>query len=172
MLPLVDAFIEAGHSVRWASAREACVALQERGYDVVSAGAHDLGMPELPPEVLALPARERPEYGFAFFFGPRRAAPMLPDLLSIIDEWQPELLVCDQAELAGPIAAAKAGVPNVTHSFGRLLPAARVARAAHAVADLWRSQGLEPRPYAGTYDHLYLDIYPPSLQTSDANHVG
>jgi UDP:flavonoid glycosyltransferase YjiC (YdhE family) len=172
MLPLVNALTSAGHRVRFATAREACVPLSERGLDAVPAGAHDLQMPEFPPEVLALPPHERPEHLFALMFGTRRAAPMLPDLLSIIDDWQPDLLVSDQAELAGPIAAAKAGVPNATHSFGRLLPEARVARGAEAVAELWRSQGLEPRPYAGTYDHLYLDIYPPSLQTADVRHVG
>jgi MGT family glycosyltransferase len=46
-----------------------------------------------------------------------------------------------------------------------------VARAGDAVAELWREHGLEPRPFAGTYDHLYLDIYPPSLQTGDTGHV-
>jgi MGT family glycosyltransferase len=39
------------------------------------------------------------------------------------------------------------------------------------VAELWRVQGLEPRPFAGTYDHLYIDIYPVSLQTDDTGHV-
>ena len=97
---------------------------------------------------------------------------MLSDLLPIVDDWLPQLLVCDQAELAGPIAAARAEVPNVTHSFGRLLPATRVARAQETMANLWRAQGLEPPPYAGTYEHLFLDIYPPSLQNADADHVG
>src|SRR6478672_4210981 len=55
MLPLVNALISAGHSVRFATAREACVPLSGRGLDVVPAGAPDLEMPEFPPEVLALP---------------------------------------------------------------------------------------------------------------------
>jgi UDP:flavonoid glycosyltransferase YjiC (YdhE family) len=54
---------------------------------------------------------------------------MLVDLLPIAAECHPHLLVCEQAELAGPIAAARLGVPNVTHAFGRLLPAARVRAA-------------------------------------------
>jgi MGT family glycosyltransferase len=64
------------------------------------------------------------------------------------------------------------GIPNVTHAFGRLLPAVRLERAADAMADLWRAHGLEPRPFAGTYDHLYVDIYPPGLQVPDMVHVG
>ena len=39
------------------------------------------------------------------------------------------------------------------------------------MADLWRAHGLEPRPFAGTYDHLYLDIYPPSMKAADSSHV-
>jgi MGT family glycosyltransferase len=39
------------------------------------------------------------------------------------------------------------------------------------MGDLWRAHGLEPRPYGGTYDHLYVDIYPPSLQTDDTAHL-
>jgi UDP:flavonoid glycosyltransferase YjiC (YdhE family) len=97
---------------------------------------------------------------------------MLVDLLPIAEGWQPDLLVCEQGELAGPVAAARLGVPNVTHAFGRLLPAERLARAGEAMAEVWRAHGLEPRPFAGTYDHLYVDIYPPGLQSADAAHVG
>src|SRR4051812_15589151 len=56
-------------------------------------------------------------------------ATLRDNLLPIVHDWQPHLLVCEQAELAGPIAAAGRGIPNVTHAFGRLLPAPRVARA-------------------------------------------
>ncbi len=129
-------------------------------------------MPELPPGVADLPPKERPEVMFSVFFGPRRAEPMLADLLPLVEEWHPDLLVCDQAELAGPIAAAVAGVPNVTHGFGRLLSEQRVARAGDVMARLWSAQGLQPRPYAGTYDHLYVDPYPPSLQTRATAYVG
>lgn len=80
--------------------------------------------------------------------------------------------MCDAAELAGPIVAAELGVPNVTHAFGALLPAARVAAASDEVASLWRDHGLEARPYCGCYDHLYLDIYPPSLQPPGGAHLG
>jgi hypothetical protein len=175
MLPLADALSSAGHDLRWAAAEEVCLRLREQGLDAVGAGlgaadAAPVGPP--PREVAELPVAERSNFMFARFFGPRRAEPMLADLLPIVEDWRPELLVCDQAELAGPIAAAVAGVPNVTHAFGHLLPAPRVARASDAVAELWSRHGLEPRPFAGTYDHLYVDIYPPGLQTDETAHVG
>jgi hypothetical protein len=136
-------------------------------------GAHEAPPVDAPaPEIAALPAVERPNFMFSKYFGMRRTEPMLADLLPIVEAWEPRVLICDQAELAGPIAAAIAGVPNVTHAFGRLLPASRVERGGEAVAPLWHAHSLEPRPYAGTYEHLYLDIYPPSLQTDETAHVG
>ena len=89
---------------------------------------------------------------------------MLADLLPLAEAWEPTLVVHDAADFAGPIAAAVIGVPSVTHAFGVLLPRARVAAAGDDVAPLWTEHGLEPRPYGGSYDHLYLDIYPPTLQ--------
>lgn len=174
MLPLARALLDAGHEVRWAAAEAVCTELRDRGLDAVPAGVFDVVPSPLrnpPPAIAALPPAERPDWLFALVFGPLRAGPMLADLLPVVEGWRPHLLVCEQGELAGPIAAARHAVPNVTHAFGRLLPAVRVARARDSMADLWRAHGLEPRPYAGTYDHLYLDIYPPSLQAGDAGHV-
>jgi hypothetical protein len=39
------------------------------------------------------------------------------------------------------------------------------------MAPLWASLGLEVLPYAGCYEHLYLDIYPPSLHARTIDHV-
>jgi UDP:flavonoid glycosyltransferase YjiC (YdhE family) len=175
MLPLARALAQVGHEVRWAAAEQACVTLRDRGFDAVPAGVLDIVPSPLrdpPPAIAALPPAERPDHLFALVFGPQRAEPMLADLVPIVESWEPHLLVCEQAELAGPIAAARQGVPNVSHAFGRLLPAARVARARESMAGLWRAQGLEPHPYAGTYDHLYVDIYPPSLQSDGTAHLG
>lgn len=175
MIPLARALAHAGHEVRWAGAEQACVTLRDRGFDAVPAGVFEIVPSPLrnpPPEIAALPPAERPDRLFAIVFGPLRAEAMLADLMPIVEGWQPQLLVCEQAELAGPIAAARHDVPNVTHAFGRLLPAARVARARESMAGLWRAHGLEPRPYAGTYDHVYVDIYPPSLQADDTAHLG
>jgi UDP:flavonoid glycosyltransferase YjiC (YdhE family) len=174
MIPLARALAHAGHEVRWAAAEKACVTLRDRGFDAVPAGLFDLEPSPLrnpPPEIAALPPAERPHHLFSIVFGPLRAEPMLADLVPIVENWQPQLLICEQAELAGPIAAALHEVPNVTHAFGRLLPGPRVARARESMAELWRAHGLEPRPYSGTYDHLYVDIYPPSLQTGDSAHL-
>jgi UDP:flavonoid glycosyltransferase YjiC (YdhE family) len=175
MFPLARALEHAGHEMRWACAANICGELRGKRFDARPAGIYELDPSPLrhpPPEVAALPPAERPDHLFHLNFGPRRAEPMLADLMPIAEEWRPHLLVCEQGELAGPLAAARLAIPSVTHAFGRLLPAVRLQRAAEAMADLWRAHGLEPRPFAGTYDHLYVDIYPPGLQAADTAHVG
>ncbi len=175
MLALATACRERGHEVAWAAHASACASLRAAGFEATEAGLPEgitsEGLAERYPELMALPAAERPMFLFAKIFGPDRAGPMLDDLLPIVDSYGPALLVCDQAEFAGPLAAARAGIPNVTHGFGHPLPAERVARASDEMAGLWEAHGLESRPYAGAYDHLYLDIYPPSLEIEDSSHI-
>jgi UDP:flavonoid glycosyltransferase YjiC (YdhE family) len=67
----------------------------------------------------------------------------------------------EEMELAGPVAAALAGIPSVNHGLGIGLPPPDAA-------SLWHAHELEPPPYSGMYRNLYLDILPPSLAT---NHV-
>jgi UDP-N-acetylglucosamine transferase subunit ALG13 len=175
MVPLARAFLERGDSVGWATGAEVCPRLVREGFQAMPAGlGADAALSEfyrLFPEVGALPARERPAFMFPRVFGVARAGPMLNDLLSIVRQWKPSLIVHEAAEFAGPLAAAMVGVPSVAHSFGALLPPERVMAAGAHVAPLWEAHGLEARPYGGSYEHLYLDIYPPSLGSASAPHV-
>jgi len=175
MVPLARAFVDRGDDVQWAAAAEVAPRLEREGFPVHAAGPGLAGsfqeVDRRFPGLDSLPPAERPDFLFPRLFGAVRTPPMLADLLPIAREVQPTLVVCDQAELAGPIAAAVLGVPNVTHSFGGLLPSWRVEAAGQATAPLWAAHRLAPRPFAGTYDHLYLDIYPASLRAADAAHV-
>jgi UDP:flavonoid glycosyltransferase YjiC (YdhE family) len=108
---------------------------------------------------------------FGKLWGAIAAPEMLHGLVPVAREWRPELVIADAAEFAGHIVAAEMGVPSVTKGFGPLLPPSRVASAAREMSGLWRSRGLEPRPYGGAYDTMYLDGYPPLLQPQPANHI-
>jgi UDP:flavonoid glycosyltransferase YjiC (YdhE family) len=176
LVPLAAALRTRGHHVRWATGPDGCERVERAGFDAVSAG---LSQAERwaqylrrHPEINELPPQERPEFGFAKLFGEISAPAALADLLPLVRAWRPELVVNDAAELAAPIAAAVIGVPHVTLGFGALRPARRVRRADDEVASLWREERLEPRPYGGLYDHLYLDIYPPSLHAAGGDHLG
>ena len=176
MVPLARALVARGHELRWAVGPESIERVQQAGFDAVPAGlTQEERIGEFwrrHPEVKQLPPPQRPDVMFSKLFGEVGTPAALPELLRLARSWQPQLVVHDAAELAAPIAAAAIGVPHAAHAFGALLPEIRLRRAAEEVAPLWRAEGLEPRPYAGSYDHLYLDIYPPSLQPPGGDHVG
>ncbi|OLB76121.1 MAG: hypothetical protein AUI14_19620 [Actinobacteria bacterium 13_2_20CM_2_71_6] len=46
------------------------------------------------------------------------AEAMLPDLIALGRKWRPDLIVSDAVTLAGPVAAAVLGVPNVRYQWG------------------------------------------------------
>lgn len=176
MLPLARAFVARGDDVRWAAPPEASARLAALGFDTTGVGddtmLHPNDVRQRHGEKLAgVPPEEVPNFLFAEIFGYERTRRMLPDMLRAVATLEPDLVIREAAEFSAPIAAAEHGVPYLTHAFGALLPEPRVARAGEAVASLWEERGLEPAPYGGSYDHLYLDIYPPRMQPQERAHV-
>ena len=89
----------------------------------------------------------------------------LPALSQIVARWRPDLVIHEEGEYAGPVAAAGAGLPWVTHGWGSPLRSSVAVAALEADArPLWRSAGLEVPPAAGLYRYGVLDPCPPSLQ--------
>jgi MGT family glycosyltransferase len=98
---------------------------------------------------------------------------MLGDLQPLVRSWRPDVVLHDTWEFAGPIAAAGAGIPSVSHTLGLRHHDRDLDSIAAAVASLWRQCGLRPDPAAGLYRHVCLDITPPSFQPYEsATHRG
>ena len=175
LVPLATALRSRGHEVRWAAGPDGCRGVERAGFEAVAAGLSRPGrfaeLMRRHPELVE-PSAQEPDFVFPELFGEIGAPAMLADLLPLARSWRPELVVNDAAEFAAPIAAAMLGVPHVTHAFGALLPEERVRKAGQATAALWRAEGLEPPPYGGLYEHLYVDIYPLSLRSPGGEHVG
>lgn len=175
MLPLAHALAARGHDLLWAAHAEVCERLRGQGFDASAAGlaegATDVNMAERFPELLTMPESERLGFAVSKIFGTASAAPMLEELLPVAREWRPDLLICEQLELGGPIAAALLGVPNVTHGLGHPLPENLLACVSEDMTPLWRTHGLPERDHAGTYEHLYLDIYPDRLKSFPSPHI-
>ena len=175
MVPLARAIAMRGHDVFWATPADGVEHVQRAGIAAVATGPAALAGPlQLRarfPEIAALAPEDVPDVGFGKLFGAIAAPAILADLAPVALEWRPDLVIADAAEFAGHIMAAELGVPSITKGFGPLLPKRRVAAAATELAPLWRSRGLEPRPFGGAYDHLYLDTYPAALTTDDADHI-
>jgi UDP:flavonoid glycosyltransferase YjiC (YdhE family) len=106
-----------------------------------------------------------------WIFGELLAPAMLRDLRAVVRSWPPTVFIHDSMELAAPIVAESIGAVHVAHSFGPLTPEERVLAIADSATPLWRAAGTDPPSYGGLYDHLYLDIYPRSIQPTASGHV-
>jgi UDP:flavonoid glycosyltransferase YjiC (YdhE family) len=84
------------------------------------------------------------------------------DLVPRAAEWRPDLVVSEETELAGPVAAAAAGARRVVHGLGQM-PPIRIwdafAPTVEALHQRWGVSGGD-----ALRDETYLDVCPPSLQ--------
>lgn len=175
LAPLATALQHAGHDLRWATGPDAREIVAAAGIEPVVAGLTATERREEYfrrfPEARQLSPEDLPGHMFPRLFGTLSAPPMLDDLLAFVEGWRPDVVVHEAAELAAPIVAAVLRVPTVNQGFGALVHPDRMSAASDAVAPLWEKVGLSPRPWAGSYDHLYLDIYPPSLRPPYGDYV-
>lgn len=175
MLALAQGLARAGHEVAFATAGDFCPHVERTGF-----AAFPTGMPlarqmeearRRYPEQDALVAMERFEHFvprmLAGVAAPARAA----DLIPLVDRWRPDLLVHDETELAGPVAAAYAGIPWADQSVGILRPMAMARRAGEVLAPLAERYGVDVGPFAGLFRYLYLDVAPPSLQSAEIAEI-
>ena len=175
-VPLARALAGAGHEVAYATASDFCPSVARVGFPVFPVGlAGRVLLEETARRFPYWPAKVPPERLLRFYLtrtATTVAAPAtLIDLQAVVRSWRPDLVVHDPAEFAAPIAAAWAGVPSVNHGWGPLLPTEEYKAAAGAVAFLWKSLGVQSRTPAGMFDHLYLDVCPPRLQTADIGKI-
>ncbi len=167
MIPLARALVAEGHEVAVASGAIVGAEAGRLGIRHFPAGPDQMSAEEREavfPEIKGLtPEQIRPfffERVFADYELPLRAT----DLATVVDDWHPDLLIHEVAELAGPLVATMRDLFYATHSYGVVLGDDGVAAAARGASRHWQAVGLPPHPKAGLWEHLYLDVCPPSLQ--------
>jgi UDP:flavonoid glycosyltransferase YjiC (YdhE family) len=173
VVPMARALRDAGHDVTWAIAPQACNKIEELGIRAVPAGvdrADALAQDrrELLARFMAAPPRQRHVVAHPGFVT-RLAPPMLDDLLRICDELAPDVIVHEPNEYAAAPVATAREIPHVTIGFGGPPPDEVLAAVHDPLQQLWSQLGLELRPAAGMYDHLYLHPLPLSLGPPLAN---
>jgi UDP:flavonoid glycosyltransferase YjiC (YdhE family) len=176
MVPLALALQARGHTVLWATSADACTRVRAVGLTAAEAGLTEADIApvraDMRRSLAGLRPEELPTVVFPVLFGETRTPPMLEALLPLAREWRPDLVVHEQGELAGPLVGTLLGVPHAVHAFGGGIPASILANTSDRLATLWSQHGEQIPPYAGCYQHLYLDICPTSLQTVPLDHVG
>jgi UDP:flavonoid glycosyltransferase YjiC (YdhE family) len=146
MLPLAAAAHGAGHDVVFAT-----------GPDLVDHVArHGLGTWSIGPTHAAAGGRAALSPDYFVATGTRRAADLVPRARS----WSPDLVVHEEMELAGAVAATVTGAHHVVHGLG-LLPPAWVWELFTPLVTELAGRGRRPfDPGAATY----LRVSPPALQ--------
>lgn len=170
MVPLARALQEHGHAVAFATEARFVQRAQQAGFDAFAAG---IGPGRVFEEALARWGAEEPGPDDLSLFGARMFAGIagpakVSDLAAIAADWQPDLVVTDVTDFAGPIVAARAGIPWATHSLGPAFPPEFMAAAGDLIAPTWSEWGVDPQPLGGMFTHVYLDICPPTFQSADA----
>lgn len=173
LVPLARALVDEGDDVVVASAPSICSQAERLGFATAAVGSELAewqgilvgrmlrGAPGdgLPPERI-LP------YFYPRLFGECGAPIMAEELVSLVERSGAELVIFDSVTFAGPLAAAAAGVPGVHHTVSVLPPVDVWQLCADAVSPLWRSFGLDPRPFGGLFEDLTLAIWPATLDAA------
>ena len=172
LLPLAMACREAGHDVLFATGESFAGRLSELGFPVERVGISIVEAEERTmrarPELRGLPREERWRLGVAVF------ADVLPratidDLRPLLRQNAPDLVVYDEIDLGGPLAAALAGIPAAAHALGRQPAEALRTVALGPLAEVWRAHAPDvpfEDPFAA---NAYLDICPASLRDPSAS---
>jgi UDP:flavonoid glycosyltransferase YjiC (YdhE family) len=167
LLPLAGTLRQRGHDVVFATHESWHEHIAAEGYEAFAAGtSHADARRLLEPHrarIDALPPLERRPHIYPILFGRGHAPHKLDGLLRAARAWQPDAIVWESSDVAGPIVAAALGIPAVHHSFGAMVPLEAFRRCEEAVLPLWRRAGAEPLPYVGAFSGLYVDICPASL---------
>jgi UDP:flavonoid glycosyltransferase YjiC (YdhE family) len=159
VVPLACALRDADHDVRWAIAPQACAKIEEFGVLAVPAGLDRMDAMaqdrrELLARFMAAPPRQRRVVAHPGFVT-RLAPPMLDDLVRVCDELVPDVIVHEPNEYAAAPVATARRIPHVTIGFGGPPPDEVLAAIDDPLRQLWSRLGLDLRPAAGLYDHLY-----------------
>ena len=167
VLPMVGvarALADCGDDVRVATGESLCPTVASLGLEAVRAGIGDDDLVAEAHRRWPETRHQSPASWAVRMFSDIAAPAMLADLAPIIDSWRPHLVVREEGEHGGPIAAAAANVPWVTHAWGSPLPSqARLEELAESLAPLWRTAGVTARCADGLYGAAVLDPCPLSL---------
>jgi MGT family glycosyltransferase len=171
LVPIARAAQRTGHFVVFGVAPSFCPILAKLGFEARAAGADYTD-----PEVASIRSegRKYPDLNDQMawvvgkLFAGILAQRMAPDLLSIAEEWKPDVLVTEVSEFASWVVAERQQLPRAVIPFGQYSERAnrmRELRAGPALEALRRQVQLPPDPELKTLEpKMTLIFAPPSYQ--------
>ena len=114
LVPLAQAAESSGHEVAFVSTPGFCPHIGTEGFGCFHAGIDESeeDLQQRREQQAARSLRERADYMQAHVFAGHRARGALPDLMHIVREWRPDVVVRENTEYGGCIAAEHAGIPH------------------------------------------------------------
>lgn len=163
LVPFADALRTAGHEVAFATAPSSCAAISALGFRCFFAGADETADEAQARRLrAALPGTEAAAWNWQHLFAGVWAERRLPELLAICTEWSPTILVREDMEFTGCIAAEHAGLPHAVVQVTAWRPWFHPLIVS-PLNRLRQSAGLPPDPdLAMLYRHLLIVPAPPS----------
>lgn len=179
LMPLARALQQAGHAVAFATHADLRPLMEGAGFTFFPVGG-DLGTdPEyqqIKAQLATMPLNLATEvFAYPRLFCGVAARRRTPDLVTIAQRWQPEMVIREAGEYAAVIAAEHLGLPHATVAFAAALPVmARFEQEAAAYLDPTRRQwGLAPDPdLIALARYLVLAYAPPSLSRQAIDDSG
>ena len=165
MVPLAQACKEHGHEVAFATGKSFGPVIRRNGYLHFPCGLDFDGSTDIFEALPGWSANETKHptdglqqlYGFIQELAPR----MADDLIELVGDWRPDVIVRDPVEFGGYIAAEFHGLPHATPIWATYISAK--ALCPEAVVELRRRYGLPDDPGLDTLDrYLVLDFLPSS----------
>ncbi|MEJ7721852.1 MAG: nucleotide disphospho-sugar-binding domain-containing protein [Ilumatobacteraceae bacterium] len=170
LVSLARAAKASGHVVAFATGEPYASRARQAGFEAFRAGPGEDFRTEWAPRFPGfdrLVGDAQRHFFLTEIFANLELAPRADDLEIIVENWRPQLLVHEVAELAAPLVGSAHGLAYVDVSYGALIGSSLLRAAGEAAAPHWRARGLEPHAVAGLFRYLYVDTCPPSLQNPE-----
>ena len=170
MLPLARASRDAGHHVRFAAPTDALPWIEAAGIEAIEAGASQAAVRAAYPDAAdhVLDPRWFPDVIFARF----RPRAMVPDLLRIVEDWRPDVLVRELSEFGAVIVSELTDIPNATIEIAPTNPEQLAWAFGDGLAETRAAFGLAPDPdLSMAVRYLGLAFGPARLDAPGASAV-
>ncbi len=163
LIPVAHAAEAAGHTVAMGCGPSMVATVQAAGFNVFPMGQGASSPPERLPLRPLDAAREDEE--FREGFARRGAQARVPLTLALCQEWKPDVLVCDEADFGGMVAAERLGLPHATVLVMATGSFVRAEVIGEALNELRAQHGLSPDPGLEMLRrYLLLCPFPPSFR--------
>jgi len=173
LVPFARGLKATGHTVAFATAPYFVPTIEAAGFRCFPIGSQP------PPEELRntlgadlaqLSPEEQIVFARQWFFLGEQKRQEIHDLLTIVEEWKPALIVREETEFAGCIAAERASLPHAAIQISVRGQAPKLRAVSPPRLAMLRAEvGLPPDPNLESFErYLYLSPFPPSLRHFDS----